>query len=141
MTRFCLARRSRESGDAAAGAPTASHSTSARRARQWPRFKTASQIVPRSFGVDRLDRGRWRFDGVGDLRHKIDAHLLRPGFIDLGDQRPMLNEQRAGFDDENWPKLLLLLQTLFKRDAAASYDTLNAIAVDYRREFNQLRHQ
>lgn len=42
------------------------------------------------------------FRNVDDLRGKIDAHLLRPGF-----------------DDANWPRLEALLRALATRDKLA----------------------
>jgi hypothetical protein len=64
---------------------------------RWPGHPSQCQVIIRRPGLDRIDRGRWRFESARDLLGKIDAHLLRPGF-----------------SAENWPRLLLLWQALFR---------------------------
>ncbi len=49
----------------------------------------------RQYLKDRLDRGRWKFDGREDLKGMVDAHVLRPGYMDA-----------------NWAKLRVLLREL-----------------------------
>jgi hypothetical protein len=63
----------------------------------------------RQFVADRLDRGRWKFEGVQDLKvtttnvrivlnvdqGMVDAHILRPGM-----------------DSKNWPQLKKLLNAI-----------------------------
>lgn len=83
---------------------------------RWPGHPSQCQVIVRRPGLDRIDRGRWRFDGAHDLAGKIDAHLLRPGF-----------------SSENWPRLLLLWQALFRNHSPR----LVEFAIDLQRAFQQ----
>lgn len=81
---------------------------------RWPGHPSQCQIIIRRPGLDRIDRGRWSFKSARDLVGKIDAHLLRPGFT-----------------VENWPRLLLLWEALFRNRSPR----LIEFAIDLQRVF------
>jgi len=83
---------------------------------RWPGHPSQCQVIVRRPGLDRIDRGRWRFGGARDLPGKIDAHLLRPGY-----------------SADNWPRLLLLWQALFRN----SSPRLVEFAIDLQRAFQR----
>jgi len=66
---------------------------------KWEGYPSKCEMInrptQRQFLADRLDRGKWKMEGKKDLEGMIDAHLLRPGYL-----------------EHNWKQLKLLLQEL-----------------------------
>jgi len=71
--------------------------------------------LDRQFLADRLDRGRWKFNGAQkDLDSLVDAHVLRPGF-----------------EEDHWQKLLVLFRALLSTTQIRWLE-------DYRTEFMRM---